>query len=166
MPSCPMFPQVEPLPGTQSQLARRNWHHLTRARNRAACMGGHVICAFVVMAPSTILGRKLGNPSFEVNANRRIGILLDEQARGRVLNENRAQSGRDAALPDELIDLLGHIHETLAVGDHFERSLGDGHEISFGAVPWSTVLRSIQWLLIRHEVQVPTNRTANHGARS
>jgi len=57
-------------------------------------MSGHVIGTLVAMPKKRLtIGYQTGKETFEIRANERIGIFLHEQARGRVANEERQQSG-------------------------------------------------------------------------
>ena len=76
-----MLPQVDALPGAQGQAAVEHGDGEGGGGERRFNMGRHVIAAFQrVGIVGIILAHQPVEPSFQIVAGGRVGILLDEQA--------------------------------------------------------------------------------------
>ena len=68
-----VFPQVDALPGAQQQPTAAQRHGDGTAAQHAACMGGHVVVAFVVVAVGRVaVGRPALRQGFHIGAHGRI----------------------------------------------------------------------------------------------
>ena len=95
--------QVDPLPGTESQatIDHRNGHR--RLGDRGANVRRHVVRSLVGMTVAPIaVGCDPGEPVVEVGEHIWIGVLLDHQRGRSVLEEEVAESSREASLDDHL----------------------------------------------------------------
>src|SRR5262245_50221840 len=98
MRSRSVLPQVHALPRPESELSTGHWNRLGRATDHRARVGRHIIRALVVVFPVSSLGCQIIHPTAEIAEHRRVGVLLNDEARGGVLDEHRAQAGSDTAL--------------------------------------------------------------------
>ena len=92
-----VFPQVKTLPGAQDQSPPLNRDRQVNAAQYRTDMGRHVVAAFGVMsipfAPA--VWGKTGNRILQIHQHVGIGVLLDRQRAGRVLDQQRKQTVAD-----------------------------------------------------------------------
>ncbi len=88
-----MFPQEQPLPGTEEESTVRERHGFTRPGERHFNMTGHIVGAFCrVLKMRIVFGYEPTQPPLEIPARRRIRVLHGKQGAARVLAENRHHS--------------------------------------------------------------------------
>ncbi len=80
-------------------------------------MGGHVIWSFIIMFKDGITIRAYtSHKTFQIAANSRVGVLLNEYRCARVLQMQRNQSFRYVCVIYSLVDFLGKVVELPACG--------------------------------------------------
>jgi hypothetical protein len=86
-----MFPKINSLPGAQGELAFHDRNGEVYAGQRGADVGGHVIFAFGSVDEKRVaIGDEPGEEFFEIAADIRVGILLDEEG-GRGMAEMKGE---------------------------------------------------------------------------
>ena len=122
-----VFPHVERLPRAERELVppspgstRSSGDH--RIARWPACRR-----ALRRRAPTSASRRDALDPRSHVAQHRRIGVLLDHEARRRVLHEDRAEPGAHLRGRDQLGDLLGHVVEPTSARLDRELFLVHGH---------------------------------------
>src|ERR1700676_367912 len=105
-----MFPQIDTLPGTQSQRSVAYRYRQLMAENQAAHVRWHVIRSFRVMSKQRIAIRRHAlSESLQVAAHLGIGVFRDAQTGAGMAQEQMAQSAADAAAAQLGLDLRGHL---------------------------------------------------------
>lgn len=98
-----VFPKVNALPGAEGHGAVRDGNGHVDGREGGADVGGHVIVALGgVFKERIAVGNQALKKPFEVAADFGIGIFLDEQGGGSVLNVQGDNAGFESGLRDEL----------------------------------------------------------------
>ena len=88
-----MFEHVQVLPGTQRHSSADHRNGKTRLRERGTDVRGHIIVALRrVPIPGISLRREPFKEIAQIEYNVRVGILLNQQRCGGVLNENGKQT--------------------------------------------------------------------------
>src|SRR5690606_6739582 len=89
----PVFTKVNPLPGAQCQLAVGDRNGERRADDHALYMGGGVVRPFegVLVVIGVLRHHDIEVP-FQITAYVRIGVFIDRQGSGGVLNEQVQQA--------------------------------------------------------------------------
>lgn len=88
-PTMAMLPKVNPLPSPKRQTSVTDRDRQTGGGQRCLDVCWHVVGAFGVVRVQRIVFRhKAIQPALEITLGGPIGILLDGEARGRVLDEN------------------------------------------------------------------------------
>ena len=86
-----MLPNVDALPGPENELAARDRDAEVDGRQRSADVRGHIVITFRRVDEHRVaVGHEMLEKGFEVAAHVRIGILLNEERRGSVLQVERA----------------------------------------------------------------------------
>ena len=99
-----MLPQVQRLPGTEAEIAVENGERLGGPRDRTAHMGWHVVRALVRVLPREALGRESVCEPLQITPHGGIRVLLNDQARRRMLNEDDAEPTNRPARPNDRAD--------------------------------------------------------------
>src|SRR4051812_37254617 len=82
-----MLPNVERLPGAERELVIRDRDRLAGLGDRGADVARHVVGALGVVLVTIALRCDALDPFLKVAEHRGIGVLLDDEARGGVLDE-------------------------------------------------------------------------------
>ena len=127
MRSGAMLPEVECLPRTEREARVHYREGFAGPGEGGARVGGHVVRPLVIVLPVAALRHEIRHESGQVFQNAGIGVLLDDEARGGVLHEHRANPAANAAALDEGSDFACNVGETAAARADFERLLGDVH---------------------------------------
>ena len=107
-----MFEQIQALPCAEHHLSMLDRHRQLHLRQRGAQMRRHVVETFgVVFVALGVFGREAREVALEVALHRRIGVLLDQQRRGRMAAEQRQQPGARFLAGDEAAGLIGEFDE-------------------------------------------------------
>lgn len=122
-----MLPQVERLPGAEREASVHDGERFTRASQGRARVGWHVVRPLVIVLPVTTLRSEIRHEIGQICQNAGIGVLLDDEARGGVLHEHRANPAPNAALLDDSRDFAGNVGEAATAGADFECLLGNVH---------------------------------------
>ena len=89
----PVFPDVDALPSTEPECAAGDRDRQARGGERSADVAGHVVGAFGgVRVVRIALGNVPRHPRFEIVPRGGVGVFLNDQARGGVTDEDRAQA--------------------------------------------------------------------------
>jgi hypothetical protein len=89
-----MFPNVNPLPGSQREAAILKRNAEVHGRQRRADVRGHVVVTFRRVDENRVtIAHETGEKTFEIPPDIRIRILLDQQGRG-----GMSQMQRDEAV--------------------------------------------------------------------
>ena len=100
-----MFPQVDALPRAKREPPAEDRNGQAGLGQRRSHVRRHVIWAFRRMGPQGIaFGDQSTKERLEITADIRVGVLLDHQTCGRVLDEQGAQAIRHTGFGD----VLGH----------------------------------------------------------
>ena len=74
----PMFPEINPLPGSQCQFTTIDRNRKIDCRKRGSDMGGHIVVSFGCVDEYRIaIGHQPRKKCIQIPAHIRIGILLD-----------------------------------------------------------------------------------------
>lgn len=109
-----VLPQVNSLPGAERQTPVRHGYDFAGFRQCRSRMRRHVVRPLVVVLPRARFRCKVAEPTFQIAQHGRIGVFLNHEAGRRVLNEDGAESGLDAARRDDLTQSFGNIDEAPA----------------------------------------------------
>ena len=131
-----VFPQVEPLPGAQGELARGDGDGFGGFGQRGARVGGHVVRALVVVLPGARFGGEVRHEASQIAQHRRIRVLLNDETRRGVLHEYRAQAGANFAARNHCAHFGGNLPQTCAPRSNLERFLVECHGLWY-AMDWS-----------------------------
>jgi hypothetical protein len=119
-----MLPKIDPLPCAQRQASVGERNRELDRRQRGADVGGHVIGPFVAMTEEGVAIRyKSSEEAFEVSAHVRIGILLHDQARRRVPDEEREQAGFHVAAGRPVDDWTSDLDKAAPAGVEAKRRI-------------------------------------------
>lgn len=129
-----MFPKVKCLPCAEREARVHDRKRLTRPGQGGARVGGHVVRPLVVVLPITALRNEIRHESSQILQNAGVCVLLNDEARGRVLDEHRANPAPNAALLDDGGYLAGNVGEAAAARADFERLLGDVHRRRYAMI--------------------------------
>ena len=92
-----MLPEVDALPGPEAQPALLDRHAQMDRRQGRSHMRRHVIVAFDRMDKQWItIGNQAREEGFEVAPHIRVGVLLNHERRGCVLEQQCAETGLDS----------------------------------------------------------------------
>jgi hypothetical protein len=106
----PVFPQVNALPRSERQLARSERNAQIHRRQCRPHVGRHVIFAFSGVAEQGIAIRSQPRKkTLQIAAHFRIGVLLDQERRGSVLQMQRDQSILQLRFLQEFENLFGEV---------------------------------------------------------
>src|SRR5581483_7019459 len=116
-----MFPEVNALPSAKAELALHDGNGKRRGGERGLDVRRHVVRSFgVVLIERIALWHESIQPALEVVLRGGIGVLLDDEARGGVADEERAQAVADTRLAHERSHLLRDLVQALAGRAHAE----------------------------------------------
>lgn len=87
--------EVDPLPGSEEEPASADGDGERRADQRRFDVGGHVVRAFEGVDIGPGLWGDFVDRHFEVAADVGIGVLIDREGGGGVLNEDMEEAGLD-----------------------------------------------------------------------
>src|SRR5687768_4737747 len=91
-----MFPDVNPLPGSECQSAIRNGDAHVYSRQSCAHVSRHVVVSFSGMDEERVaIGHEPLKECLEIATHIRVGILLDHERGRRVLKVNCRETGAD-----------------------------------------------------------------------
>src|SRR5437660_12901499 len=103
-----MLPQIDALPRAKTELAVHHGNGKRGSGKRCLDVRRHVVGSLGVVAVERIaLRHEPIEPALEILLRGGIGILLDDEARRRMADEERAEALFDARLPHERGDMLG-----------------------------------------------------------
>lgn len=89
-----MLPKINALPGTEREAVVQNGDAQCDGSERRANMGRHIVVALGRVAKERItIGRKPGEESLKIAANFGVGVFLDEQRGGRMLDMHSHEAG-------------------------------------------------------------------------
>lgn len=108
----PMLEQIDALPSAERELAVHDRNTQMRLRQRGSDMRGHVVGTFGGMFVYRRFRRDPLEIGFQVPANRRVGILLDEERRRGVPAKDGHQSGLAGVPGEEASDNAGELRKT------------------------------------------------------
>ncbi len=75
-----MFPDVNALPGAECHAALADWNREVHGGEGGAYVSGHVVVAFGgVHEHAVAVGNEAGEEGFEIAADVRVGVFLDEE---------------------------------------------------------------------------------------
>jgi len=112
-----VFPEKYPLPGPQGQLATDHGDGEAAGGEGRLDMGGHVIRSFHRMGVQGIAFLdQSAKPVLQIVPGSGVGIFLNDQTGGGVLEKNSAQAFRYRRLPNTGSDFGGDLVEPLPVG--------------------------------------------------
>src|SRR5262245_33417965 len=101
-----MFEEVDSLPRAEGRLTVQHRNRDLHLRERSAQMRRHVVRPFILMRiPARVFGGQSLEERFEVGANLRRGVLLNEERSGSVTAEQREEACGDRLLGDPRADL-------------------------------------------------------------
>ena len=121
-----MLPQEHTLPGSQKKPLRFDWDGEGRCRQRSLHVGRHIIRPLLrVGVERIVLGDEASEPALEVTARRRVGIFLNQEAGGCMLNEERAKSVFNSRSSNDLGEPRREFEEARALGSE-AKSLDQG----------------------------------------
>src|SRR5699024_10053067 len=105
-----MLVQVNALPDAEIELPIGDRHGEIHAGENAADMSRHVIVAFlIVLEHGVAVAHRLGQPALDIAAHGGIGILANHQRSRGVADEHMTQTGVDARLCQDAIDVGGYV---------------------------------------------------------
>ena len=111
----PVLPEIDALPGPERKPPAGHGNDKMRRGQGLLDMPLHVIRTFVAMGVKRIVFRRQAiQPLLKIAPDRRIGVLLDQQARRGVLHEQRAQSFLHAGFAHQRLQALGEFMQALA----------------------------------------------------
>lgn len=122
-----MLDEVQRLPGPEEESPALEWNRLGGMSQGGLCMRRHVVRTLGVVLPLPSFRREMGQPGFEITEHGRVGVFLNDEARGRVLNENRADAGIQTGALDDRGDLSGHVREATPSRPNFQDFPVKGH---------------------------------------
>ena len=109
MGTCPVFPQENALPGSQGQPALRDRNRQIGGRKGTPNMGRHVIWSFIYMSIERVtIGHQAPKECLEIGLHVRVGIFLNQQRCGCVVNEHAAQTRWYACACHGVTNLVGN----------------------------------------------------------
>src|SRR6187399_3206990 len=113
----PVLPDVDALPDAERQTALGDWDRQLHGGERRAHVRRHVVESLVAMAKDRIAVRdEAGEEAIEIGAHLGRRVLLDQQARRRVADEERHQAALRAEFDDPRGDRLGDLEQAAAEG--------------------------------------------------
>ena len=119
-----VLPQIDALPGAEHEPTLADRNRDLRRRQRRADMPRHVVEAFFAMAKDRVaVGNEPRHVAVEVGAHFGRGVLLDQQARRRVADEERQEPGREAALGDPRFERARDLEQAAARRVEAERGV-------------------------------------------
>jgi len=125
-----VFPEVDGLPGAEVKSPLADRDVLAGAGQHRTSVRRHVVGALQIMGPAAPLGHQFGEERLEIGAHRRIGVLLNGEAGGGVLDKEGTQACLDPTVLNELRDTGRDVYEVTARGGDLEGGLLDVHEDS------------------------------------
>lgn len=103
-----MLPQVNTLPGSESEPTLDDRNVLTGVGQGGADVRWHIISTFCAMPVGAILRYKAAQESLQVYQHIRIRILLDEQAGGGMADEKGTQARMHSCRLDNFAHRTSH----------------------------------------------------------
>lgn len=103
-----MFPKINSLPCAERQFAIGNGDAEIHRRQCCADMSWHIVVTFARVTKEGIaVGNEPGEKPFEITANFRVGIFLDQKRGGGVLKMERGETCVEVFLRDVRGNLVG-----------------------------------------------------------
>src|SRR5437867_2184847 len=116
-----MFPKVDALPGAKRQACARKRNGKVHGGERGANVRRHVVVTLFGVAEERVAVRnKAGEESFEVAANFRIGIFLNEQRSRSVLDVECDCARLQLGVVEKRLHLIGKFVEAASAGLEFD----------------------------------------------
>ncbi len=104
--SVAVLPDIDALPGPECEAAGIDGDGESGGGEGGLDVGGHVVGAFGGVGVERIAFRhETIEPRFKISSGRRVGVLLNGQARGGVANHDRAQPGIDVTGIDDRLHI-------------------------------------------------------------
>jgi len=147
---CPVLPNVNRLPRSQSELARHDRNHQTRVRHGSSKMRRHVVRSFIVVFVVRTFRSELTHPPIQIAEHCGIGVFLDHQTRRRVLQEKRTQARAQVTIRDDRSHEVRHVMKSAASRSYVEQLLMHGmrsttvSEIEGASQPWRSEITCLQ----------------------
>ena len=116
------------------------------------CAGMFVVTFARVLEERVAVGHEACEEALEIAAHLRVGVFLEEQRRGGVLEMQRGEAGLQAALADQFPDLRGEFVEAASArgDDQFVQVLAEHGGASLFTVEWD-----FGWVSSKLKVQSP-----------
>jgi len=116
-PACvrmrPVFPEIDPLPGSEREPAALERKGKIHRRQRGADVRGHIVSALGGVDEQRVaIAHEPREKSVEVAAHIGVGIFLDEQRGGSMPQMQRQQAVPQFILNDPLLDGVGEFNQT------------------------------------------------------
>jgi diguanylate cyclase (GGDEF)-like protein/PAS domain S-box-containing protein len=110
-----MLPQVDRLPRSEQQLAVRDRDRKTHRGQRALDVGRHVVQSLGrVRVERIALGHEAREPALEITSDRGVCVLLNQEARGGVADEECRESFAESRQSDDFRHFVRDVIEALA----------------------------------------------------
>jgi signal recognition particle receptor subunit beta len=128
----PVLPHVNPLPRPERERALHDGNRLARTRDRRADVARHVVRSFRVVLVLRRLWREAIHPPREIAKHRGVGVLLNDERRARVPQENRTEPHAHVGRRDDAAHVRAHVVEAAPFRRDRERCLVLLHRIKSG----------------------------------
>ncbi len=124
-----MFPQKDPLPGSQCQVAVADGYQETRPGQDSANVGGHIIRPLIVMGITGVTIWHLANEiALQILKHAGISVFGDEQGGTGVLAEYLAEAGLQTRVPHEGCHPTTDVKWTATAGGEGQAGLMEVHD--------------------------------------
>jgi hypothetical protein len=124
-----VFAEVDPLPGAQSQSAVVDREGEGAAQERRLGVGRHIVGSLTGVSVWEILRGQPGQDTVEIERDIGVGILVDRQRGGGVLEKDVEQADPDVdEFREGIEDPVGDEVEPGGKGGQLDLSLRPGHE--------------------------------------
>ena len=112
-----MFPEVDSLPGAKRQFAMDDWDAEINRCERSSNVRRHIIVAFGgVLEESIAIRNEAFEETFEIAPHLGIGVLLNEQRSGGVLEMQRGETLSNAGFRNNGVYFVGNLVEGASLG--------------------------------------------------
>ena len=128
MATASMFPQKDPLPGSQCQAAVADRYQEARPGQDSANVGGHIIRPLIVMGITGVtIGHLANEIALQILKHPGISVFGDEQGGTGVLAEYLTQAGLQARVPHEGCHPTTDVKGTATTGGEGQAGLMEVH---------------------------------------